>query len=64
MKLGEWKISIDDGFCEYEFVMELGPMYSIDDIHNKICEKFNTIPGKGNLRISYDSKNTRQNDKQ
>jgi len=64
MKLGEWKISIDDGFCEWEFVMELGGGYSISDIHEKICEKFNVTPGEGKLSVSYNSKTVNQYDKQ
>lgn len=35
-----FKIKISDSHCEYEYPLEIGSKYSIDDVYTKICKAF------------------------
>jgi hypothetical protein len=54
-KKSTFKISIDDGYCEWIYPIKLDEEYSIDRIHQEICSCFNLDPksSKGTLRHEY-----------
>jgi len=45
-----WKISIDDGFCEYQYRIQINNKESIDTVYEKIRELFKARRRRGVLR--------------
>jgi len=40
LNLVEFKISIDDGYCEWQYPIKLSDEFSVNKVMQKICETF------------------------
>ena len=50
LKLATYHISIDDSYTEWIFPLVMSSDWSIDDIHEAICESLGTVKLEGKIR--------------
>ena len=48
-KLPDFKISVNDGFCTYEYPFDIGNNHSIDEVIKRIYKEFNIPEQEGKL---------------
>jgi hypothetical protein len=58
-----WKISIDDGYCEFQYSIKIDGDECVDSVMNKIAKLFKTKKLNGVLRMTYEQKQKKGKEK-